>query len=590
MKERAAKFEEDEEIELQRRSDFEKKNHIIQTTTLPQFGSVSVVENPLVWERPVYLKTYAFDHRKEMKQQLAWAAKRKAIDSKHLNTYHEYTADWHSGFCASSGWVRHFFEIPTLLLTQFVEANSEQVYSNNIFLTELLYQICTAGSELEAKGLFHGNLVADYIRVQENCSFQLVDNFGSLGSLDGCANDIGLGLSKHSSPELMEAVFQKSSLSKIEASKHDVFCFGLLLLSLGLNSPLTDLYRVDGRLNRVVLASFLKQLNEKYESNSLFGTTVSAMLEAKVAFRPDFRSLIAKLPPHSEVRRHLCRDYQLPADLSLAYADIASLQPVRRTHNKLLQEQSLDGSRENTSMYYGRLHGPEDVDRMQHSLSQLVQSKNYKLQKAEEEGQKQFGINDSPFVRELKHSFFEKSKQKMKDQLDQGTPLGSDLNEGLFNILAGLNLKESEVVTQTDFRAPQQPVQSILSKHPRVADANPKEAKKNVQFQPADVPANPSALLQQLNIGQLFAAQTTKAAQTHPTQSPETHLPTSIHQQRPQAVYTGMPLQTAQGSQYSSLQQPTVQIRREYGQLTQATVPQQGAYSYYSGQVAQQRR
>lgn len=581
MRERAAKVkvEEDEEIELQRKSEFEKKNHIVQNLTLPQFGALSMVENPLVWEKPVYMKMYNFERRTDMRQQLAWAVKRRQVDSRHLNTYHDYTSDWHSSFCSSSGWIRHFFEIPTLLLSQFLQSHSEHVRTHNIFLTELLYQICTAGSELEAKGLFHGNITPEYIRVREQCSFQLVDNFGSLDSLDACTSDILLGLRKHSSPEMMESVFQKTTLSKIEASKHDVFCFGLLLLALGLGCPLDEVYRSDGRLNRVVLNAYLKQLNDKYESNSLFGTTVSSMLETKVAFRPDFRGIISKLPPHSEVRRHFIKEYQLPADLNLSFEEIGALQPSRKTHNKLLQEQSANDSRENTSMYYGRLHGPEDVGKIQQSLSKLVQGKEYNLEMPVAENKKYSGINDSVYVRELKRDFYDKSKQKMIDRIDDGNLPGTDINQGIFNILAGLNVKESQIIDQTDFRAPApQPTQSSLSKSTRGPEPNP--TKKNVQFEQTAANANISSLFQQMNMGNLFASPTT-AAPTMLREAPQSQYP--ARNLRPQAVYTGLPTAPAQtgptafGTQYFT---GGGDSRREYVQGGHTRQPQQAGYSY----------
>ena len=299
-------------------SDIERDFTKVHTKYEPQFGQVEVLENPKDGHQ-IYMKQEDFESVEAFDHRLMYVKKRRVVQSHTLNGYLDFTSNLQSKGFSKKIWVRHFFEIPKKYLSVLIEMNHPSI-SCSIFLTELLYQITKAGAQLQEKGIAHGSISDEFISIKEPHNFKLIDNFSSLGSFDHAVQRIVRGEVKYTSPEVFQKVKSKEPLDRINMSKHDVFCFGLLMLRIALGPKVQDIYnKRDGTFNFSLFTSYKNEFQYIFreKQNTLLAFTVTEnMLEYDHTTRLDFISLLKKIPKHSQIKAFFGENYKLKVNAS----------------------------------------------------------------------------------------------------------------------------------------------------------------------------------------------------------------------------------------------------------------------------------
>ena len=300
-----------------RHSETEKNNVRVGFQQVPQVGTVEIVENPSTGEQK-YLIANTFNSTNEFEDQLKFGRRRILAISPYLNRYFDFTSSNDRKVPPFKPWVRHFSEIPKKLLSQLIDAKDEAVRSS-VFLTQLLYQIVDAGAALQDVGLAHGNISGSFIAFREPSNFKLIDNFRSLGSLQQASEEILNKTFVYTSPELFQKVMSKERIDRLNVGKHDVFCFGLLLLHLATGCKASDIFNSDGTINISNFYQSIGLFERTYRDmdNRLLAYTVTEkMLQFDTSSRSDFKSIKKSLPPLAEVNRFLQNEYHLSQDMS----------------------------------------------------------------------------------------------------------------------------------------------------------------------------------------------------------------------------------------------------------------------------------
>jgi hypothetical protein len=376
---RGIKLQDDD---FNRRSDVEKDYTRVGLISLGDIGSANLLENPRTGGQ-ILMFHHEYQNMQQMEAQLAYAKSRSTVKSHHLNCYFDFTSNTKRNPYTGQFWVRHFAEMPKVYLSQILaDSRYANVASSSIFLTQLLYQIIMAGESLEKVGLSHGCISPEYISFIEPHTFRLAENLSCPSSIKMIENLIKNRMFKYTSPEVFQLVMMGQPSDRVNVSKHDVFCLGLMIMHMALNFDLNEIYNQDGTFNIPRFKQMKEVFVRKYREmdNRLLAYTVAEnMLEMDVGSRLDFKALKTKLPSLKEVNQFLQKDYQLNQNHSCQiYPQLESSYLEERKALELSRQadtSTLIGA--NTSMFFEPIHNETNLKSITSELRNILEAKKH---------------------------------------------------------------------------------------------------------------------------------------------------------------------------------------------------------------------
>lgn len=396
--------------DFNRRSDVERDFTRVGMVSLGELGTANLLENPRTGGQ-ILMFHLEYQNMQQMEPQIRYAKSRMPVNSPYLNKYFDFTTNTCKNPHTGQYWFRHFAEMPKVYLSQaLADSRYANVASSSIFLTELLYQIIMAGESLERAGLSHGCISPEYVSFIEPHTFKLAENLNSPSSLRTIQGLILNQKFKYCSPEVFQSVMMGQPLDRINISKHDVFCLGLMIMHMALNFDLNEIYNQDGTFNRPRLKQMKDVFVRKYREmdNRLLAYTVAEnMLEMDAGSRLDFKSLKTRLPSLKEVDQFLKKDYEL--------SQHQSCQIYPELENSYLEKmKAIDLSRQaeastvmgaNSSMFFEPIHEESNLKSITKEMRSMLEGKSHnEFVKAKSKDSLLSGISNA-FEKSHEHNF-----------------------------------------------------------------------------------------------------------------------------------------------------------------------------------------
>ena len=173
------------------------------------------------------------------------------------------------------------------------------------FLIKLFSQLTKSCVFLQDNSIFEVEISPDLIFLFKNGDFGLfVKNTKSMGIKkfkQKLLENLIKGNSVYLSPEIFENL-RTENIALINNSRSTVFCLSLLILEIGLNFSIQEIFGSQGKLNRLILTGFLEEFENKFRKNNLLVNLVKKSVDLNEKNRPDLKELLDLIDRSEEVQ------------------------------------------------------------------------------------------------------------------------------------------------------------------------------------------------------------------------------------------------------------------------------------------------
>lgn len=178
-------------------------------------------------------------------------------------------------------------------------------------LIHLMYQQIEAHKHLEYTRNFHGDVRPIYWALNSNLwHSKLIHKPEDINNKDQVllvqTKHIEAGDKLYLSPYLYESLMAKKYNLNFNFNKEDMFATAMVLLELGLQNSLQNVYKPDGKFDHQAMIDHVARFEEIYSGpeNQLLLTTILTMLEPEDNRRPHFILLSEKMPSYYSIVRY----------------------------------------------------------------------------------------------------------------------------------------------------------------------------------------------------------------------------------------------------------------------------------------------
>ena len=304
---------------------------IIKKLEDPRFGQVAIIEagdsnrKLMVKEKVFNSKVEVTNEIKAIKSRLELQTSKDGKQGTSASPYLLNLVDYSTGergdFCSTFYWIKIYFEYPDHDLEQELRRRARFNLSGLNFeeLCYLLFQVARGAAFLYENGQGHGDICPETIEMDSPTRYRLVEKFGDLSSPHATQElKIHSNQDLHLAPEvfarhLSKVKNAKAPVAPLSQDKADVFSFGLTLIQAGVDQtvqsvyrpeiqegkkPITDNRATGGQINQAALERLYSQFRARFnlKEHEILTNTVKQMIELDPNNRPDFKTLLSRLP------------------------------------------------------------------------------------------------------------------------------------------------------------------------------------------------------------------------------------------------------------------------------------------------------
>ncbi len=275
----------------------EEKNYkMIKNYNDPRFGQIQVLKKN---DEVLFIKDKIVNSKKLASKEIRAIQKRKSLNHINLLELVDYSTSVKKNLCSTNYIIRGFYRFPK---TDLFKEHNLRKKNNRVFSTQELNKIGFSSlnglDHIHAQGKAHGDIRPMMIGSNPQANiYQVLDRLNEQTNIEKTQiNNLVEKKAVYMSPELYKKIQGKDKKVEIDFKKDDMFAVGMVLLQLGNNQSVQDIYLENGEIDQYKLDEHIRNYEFKHRSNPQGLHVVKSLLQADPINRPFPRQVLATLP------------------------------------------------------------------------------------------------------------------------------------------------------------------------------------------------------------------------------------------------------------------------------------------------------
>ena len=284
---------------------------LVKKANDPRFGEIKLYQNPES-RAVIAVREITIGEKNRAEKEIVKCKKRLRMENQYILPLVDYSVEKQSSLCSSFFLFRLYYEYPpTDVKRELSSRKAEGVMFSSDELLHLLYQQMEAHRHLELTKSFHGDVRPLHWGLNNQLwHTKLIYKPEEIDSrqavLQVQLKNLQLGNDVYQSPSMYENLMRKNLKHTFSPNKEDMFATAMVLLELGIQQSLQDVYGKDGKFDHDAMRAHVAKFESLYSGveNQLLVTAILTMLEPEEDRRPHFILLHEHVPPYKDVIQH----------------------------------------------------------------------------------------------------------------------------------------------------------------------------------------------------------------------------------------------------------------------------------------------
>ena len=289
----------------------DKSFKLVKKLNDPRFGDIQLFQQDET-KAVIAMKELKLSDKKHAEQEIIKCKRRMKIENQYVLPIIDYSVEKQSSLCSSFYCLKLYYEYPpTDLRNEMLARKKEGHRFSTEELLHLVYQQSEAHKHLELTKSFHGDVRPIYWGLNAGLwHSKLIYKPEEIDCkeriLQVQQHHLLMGDDIYQSPMMYENLMSKNKKFDFNPNKEDMFATAMVIIELGIQDSLQDVYQKDGTFNHDAMRNHVARFEQIYNGpeNQLLVTSVLTMLEPHESRRPHFILLLERMPTYYSIVKY----------------------------------------------------------------------------------------------------------------------------------------------------------------------------------------------------------------------------------------------------------------------------------------------